>query len=397
MSTKIKPMTENEIRHTISDIINKLNEYLKDEIMLKILNNIQVLTAELNIESDDPAFDPDSYICSGFVPCDVIKNPNDNNTFVCRHYNSILISPDSIFKNTKILYDTLCVNNKDLFWILQLEDLEEVFIHELRHVYQYETLILSSNEVYSETNEEGIIVYYVNDAAYVAMEINALNYTQKLGELDISIIDDKELKKLLVSISYDSSLVVYAKTGDEEREIMSRMSNNITKLRKYVGGGETEKMDVIIYTDGSAKGNPGPGGYGTIIVYKDSKGNVHEREFSNGYKRTTNNRMELMAAIVGLEALTRQCNVTLYSDSQYLVKAFNEHWIDGWIKKGWTRGDNEPVKNVDLWKRLLNVVQKHNVTFRWVKGHADNPMNNRCDKLATSAAANPTLIDIEIA
>ena len=127
-------------------------------------------------------------------------------------------------------------------------------------------------------------------------------------------------------------------------------------------------MLVRIYTDGSARGNPdGPGGYGAVLKYVDPKGTLHEREFSQGYVRTTNNRMELMAAIVGLEALKKPCEVELYSDSQYLIKAFNEHWIDGWIKKGWTRGKKEPVKNVDLWKRLLTAKEPHQVTFIWVK------------------------------
>ena len=153
-------------------------------------------------------------------------------------------------------------------------------------------------------------------------------------------------------------------------------------------------MKVMIYTDGSARGNPdGPGGYGAIVVYVDSKGTVHEREYSAGYKKTTNNRMELMAAIAGLEALTKPCQVVLYSDSQYLVKAFNEHWLEGWIKKGWTRGKNEPVKNIDLWKRLLTAKEPHQVTFEWVKGHNGHPMNERCDVLATSAADGTDLQD----
>jgi ribonuclease HI len=153
-------------------------------------------------------------------------------------------------------------------------------------------------------------------------------------------------------------------------------------------------MDVTIYTDGSARGNPdGPGGYGTVIHFVDSKGELHTREYSQGYKRTTNNRMELMAAIVGLEKLTKPCNVTLYSDSKYLVDAFNQHWIDSWIKKGWKRGKNEPVKNIDLWKRLLAAKECHNVEFVWVKGHAGHEMNERCDQLATSAADGDGLID----
>lgn len=155
-------------------------------------------------------------------------------------------------------------------------------------------------------------------------------------------------------------------------------------------------MKVTIYTDGAARGNPGPGGYGTILSYIDASGTEHIREFSQGYITTTNNRMELLAAIVGLEALIRPCEVTLYSDSQYLVKAFNEHWIEGWIKKGWKRGKNEPVKNVDLWKRLLEAMKPHQVEFCWVKGHNGHPQNERCDLLATSAADSDQLIeDIE--
>ena len=152
-------------------------------------------------------------------------------------------------------------------------------------------------------------------------------------------------------------------------------------------------MQVKIFSDGSARGNPdGPGGYGTVLQFIDSKGNLHEKELSAGYVRTINNRMELLGAIAGLEALVRPCQVDLYSDSQYLVKAFNDHWIDGWIKKGWKRGKNEPVKNVDLWKRLLSAMEPHQVTFHWVKGHAGHPENERCDQLATSAADGENLL-----
>ena len=152
-------------------------------------------------------------------------------------------------------------------------------------------------------------------------------------------------------------------------------------------------MLVKIYTDGSARGNPdGPGGYGCVLQYTDSRGELHEREFSAGYKKTTNNRMELMAAIVGLEALIRPCQVELYSDSKYLTDAFNQRWIDGWIKKGWKRGKNEPVKNVDLWKRLLKAKEPHDASFHWVKGHDGHPQNERCDELATTAADGDDLI-----
>jgi len=152
-------------------------------------------------------------------------------------------------------------------------------------------------------------------------------------------------------------------------------------------------MEVMIYTDGSARGNPnGPGGYGTILQYTDPKGTLHQREYSAGYKKTTNNRMELLAAIIGLEALIRPCTVHLYSDSQYLIKAFNEHWIDGWQRKNWMRTKTEPVKNVDLWQRLLKAKAPHTVTFHWVKGHNGHPMNELCDQLATAAADGMNLL-----
>lgn len=146
-------------------------------------------------------------------------------------------------------------------------------------------------------------------------------------------------------------------------------------------------MKVTLYTDGSARGNPdGPGGYGAVLQYIDTKGALHEKELSAGYQKTTNNRMEMMAAIAGLEALNRPCEVELYSDSSYLVNAFNEHWIDGWQKANFRRGKKNEVKNIDLWLRLLKAMEPHRVTFHWIKGHAGHPENERCDKLATSAA-----------
>jgi len=152
-------------------------------------------------------------------------------------------------------------------------------------------------------------------------------------------------------------------------------------------------MKVKLYSDGAARGNPdGPGGYGTILTYLDTKGILHEKELTAGYVKTTNNRMELMAVIVGLEALNRPCEVEVYSDSKYVVDAFNQHWIDGWLKKGWKRGKNEPVKNVDLWKRLLKAKEQHQVTFVWVKGHAGHDYNERCDQLATSSADGENLL-----
>ena len=153
-------------------------------------------------------------------------------------------------------------------------------------------------------------------------------------------------------------------------------------------------MQVTIYTDGCAKGNPnGPGGYGAVLLYVDSKGQTHRRELSCGYKKTTNNRMEMMAAIAGLEALIKPCQVDLYSDSQYLVRAFNDHWVDRWKKNNWRTGKKEPVKNQDLWDRLLKAMEPHEVSFHWVKGHAGNTENERCDQLAVTAAEGKDLLE----
>ena len=151
-------------------------------------------------------------------------------------------------------------------------------------------------------------------------------------------------------------------------------------------------MDVKIFTDGAARGNPeGPGGYGAILQYVDQKGMLHEKELSGGYVKTTNNRMELMAVIAGLEALNRPCRVEVISDSKYVTDAFNKHWIDGWLKKNW-KGASGPVKNVDLWQRLLKAAEQHKITFTWVKGHDGHPENERCDVLATSAADGDGLL-----
>ena len=149
---------------------------------------------------------------------------------------------------------------------------------------------------------------------------------------------------------------------------------------------------VTIYTDGSSRGNPGPGGYGAVIEFVDAGGMLHTKELSQGYEKTTNNRMELMGAIAALEALTKPCRVTLWSDSKYLVNAFNEHWIDGWIRSGWMNTKKEPVRNTDLWKRLLAAASPHSVSWNWVKGHSSHPQNERCDALATAAADSDRLI-----
>ena len=152
---------------------------------------------------------------------------------------------------------------------------------------------------------------------------------------------------------------------------------------------------VEIYSDGSSRGNPGPGGYGTVLRYVDAQGAVHERELSQGYRMTTNNRMELMGAIVGFESLKRPCAVDFYSDSQYVVKAFTDNWIGGWQRRGWKNAQKQPVKNVDLWKRLIAATSPHDVSYHWVRGHVGHAENERCDALATAAADGQSLIEDE--
>ncbi len=136
---------------------------------------------------------------------------------------------------------------------------------------------------------------------------------------------------------------------------------------------------VTIYTDGACSGNPGPGGWGAILEYRGL-----EKELSGGEKETTNNRMELMGVIAALEALKTPCEVDLYSDSQYVINAIEKGWAVRWQKNGWMRNKKERALNPDLWERLLSLLQKHQVTFHWVKGHAENPKNNRCDALAVA-------------
>lgn len=147
-------------------------------------------------------------------------------------------------------------------------------------------------------------------------------------------------------------------------------------------------MEITIYTDGACRGNPGPGGYGCILRYTGPDGRVYEKELSGGFVNTTNNRMEILAAVAALEALKKPCQVTLYSDSQYLVNAFRQGWLEKWKRNDWYRDakHKEKAKNVDLWKRLDQAMKPHQVQFRWVKGHAENPYNNRCDQMAVEAA-----------
>lgn len=138
--------------------------------------------------------------------------------------------------------------------------------------------------------------------------------------------------------------------------------------------------DVVIYTDGACSGNPGPGGWGSILMCKGKK-----KEISGACKNTTNNIMEITAVIEALKLLKYECNVKIYSDSAYVVNAFNQNWIYGWMRKGWVNSSKEPVKNRELWEELYSLTKQHNVEFIKVKGHSDNEYNNRCDELARAA------------
>ena len=136
---------------------------------------------------------------------------------------------------------------------------------------------------------------------------------------------------------------------------------------------------VTLYTDGACSGNPGPGGWGAILEYMG-----HEKELSGGEENTTNNRMELTAVIRGLEALKESCTVELYSDSKYVIDGLQKGWAQSWQKRGWIKSDKKPALNPDLWERLLALTARHEMHYHWVKGHAENPKNNRCDEMAVS-------------
>lgn len=152
---------------------------------------------------------------------------------------------------------------------------------------------------------------------------------------------------------------------------------------------------VKAYTDGSSLGNPGPGGYGVVLTYVDGAGEEHVREFSGGFKKTTNSRMEIMGVVVALESLKEPVVITITSDSKYVVDALSKGWLDSWVKTGWKKSDKKPVLNRDLWERVLDLKTPHKLEMKWVKGHAGHPMNERCDFLAKEAASKQNLCEDE--
>ncbi len=143
---------------------------------------------------------------------------------------------------------------------------------------------------------------------------------------------------------------------------------------------ELNRKEITLYSDGACSGNPGPGGWGAILRYKGT-----EKELSGGEKETTNNRMELMGVISGLESLKEPCQVTVVTDSQYIANAFTQHWLDNWQKNGWKTAGKKPVKNKELWERLLKQAAIHQLGWQWIRGHSGHPENERCDQLAVAA------------
>ena len=149
--------------------------------------------------------------------------------------------------------------------------------------------------------------------------------------------------------------------------------------------------NIKIYTDGACANNPGAGGYGIVLMYEDATKKLHKKELSKGFELTTNNRMELLAVIDALNSLKKPCNIELYSDSKYVIDAINQKWLESWQEKNWKLNTKNPVKNIDLWQKLLLAMKPHKIKFIWVKGHDSNEFNNRCDKLAVEARLSGNL------
>ncbi len=149
---------------------------------------------------------------------------------------------------------------------------------------------------------------------------------------------------------------------------------------------QAARQNVTIYTDGSSLGNPGPGGWGAILIWGESR-----KELSEGYRQTTNNRMEIRGVLHALEQLSKPCSVSIHTDSRYVCDAVEKRWIQNWIRNGWKTSGKQPVKNRDLWERLIPLLKAHDVRFFWVKAHAGHPENERCDELAKQAAMRPGL------
>jgi ribonuclease HI len=214
---------------------------------------------------------------------------------------------------------------------------------------------------------------------------------RSLEELGLSFfrVKNEDVLNDIGKVLYGISQKVQEIQSIAEKKASASTNNRPPPNPLLLKEGELEKRrpHVTIYTDGACSGNPGPGGYGVVML--DASG--RRRELSGGLRNTTNNRMELLAVISGLEALNKPCDVTLISDSEYVINAITKGWLINWQRKGWRKADKKPVMNIDLWQRLLPLLQEHNIEFRWTKGHAGNPENERCDELAVAASQMPNL------
>lgn len=235
--------------------------------------------------------------------------------------------------------------------------------------------------------------------------VNAYEKAEKngfLGTDDASVAEFAGHQVKVVMGSYrnikittrEDLVIAEAFLKEEKRENQAELATEADKgNQKEKDPQKADKKSqktVVIYTDGACSGNPGAGGYGVVLLYGGKR-----KEMSEGYRLTTNNRMEVLAVIKGLEALKEPCQVTLYSDSKYVVDAIEKGWVKKWKANGWYRTKKEKASNVDLWERLLVQLERHQVTFQWVKGHADNPGNERCDELARGAIAAGNLLEDE--
>ena len=230
------------------------------------------------------------------------------------------------------------------------------------------------------------IVDFYCDKAKLAIELDSsqhygevgLEYDKKRAEYlsEVEKIQILRFSNLEIQTNFEG--VCAAVDAELEKRLPSSVTAAPCHLPPGEGFGRNMKT-VTIYTDGACSGNPGPGGWGAILMY-----GPHKKELSGGEAQTTNNRMELTGVITALEALKEPCTVELYSDSKYVIDALEKGWARGWRARGWVKGDKKPALNPDLWARLLELCEYHTVNLHWVKGHASNPYNNRCDELAVA-------------
>lgn len=217
--------------------------------------------------------------------------------------------------------------------------------------------------------------------------MNKKYYAVAIGKKTGIFTNWEETKELVYNFP-NSKYKSFKKVSDAEKWLDGNANNRINKKAK-ISNNEIQKPSdnkIIIYTDGACKKNPGPGGYGVLLLSKDKI-----KEISEGFRLTTNNRMELLACIVGLASLRKKSVVELYSDSSYVVNSINKGWAKRWRSNGWKQNKTKYAENIDLWEKLLKLTEKHNVSFNWVKGHSNNIGNERCDKLASEAATNKSL------